>query len=167
MKLLIIITLSSLILFSCSGKNVKESSDDIASISDEELISDDPLMGNSSGFDSRTNDSEIASLEDDFLIKDANLPTMPAQKTTDSNNDVSMDEELIAADPINNSQTRTNTISMDDELVPSGINDTPSNQSVSGLMVMDNETKTWIPANKCVHIIKNETYTEPTCLKRR
>ena len=109
------------------------------------------------------NDDEVTSLEDDLLLEEK-TPAEKTQEVVETKPEVEKVKEITNAD-VNES------ISMDDELVPTGLSDEPTNsnanQGVSGLMVLDTETQEWIPANKCVHIIKNDVYTEPTCLKRR
>ena len=100
--------------------------------------------------------------------------------TKTSEDIISLDDSELGLDnsitPLNENELVENINQFQNETVSDDetqfIEQEIANQSVqpaqlSGLMVVDLQSREMIPIESCVHVVKNDKFTEPTCLKRR
>lgn len=161
-------------LASCSNKTVKESPEDIASIQDDALLSEDLNL-----------DKQVTPMDDSLLtdgqdekdlsfLEDEIVKTIEMDESRTQNNQVAkVTPTQPRPKPIPSNITEEpkpkNTIveKTPEASEPIPVSRPKANRQLSSFMIVDNETNQMISIDECAHVVKNARFTEPTCLKRK
>lgn len=170
----ILLLLIFIFLASCSNKTVKEAPEDIASIQDDALLTEDLNLDKqvtpmSDSLLTEGQDEKDLSFLEDEIVKTIEMDEAQAQKTQVAKaTPTQPTPKQVPSNITEKSKPKNNVVeSIQEKPQPIPSAQPKSNRQLSSFMIIDNETNQMISIDECAHVVKNARFTEPTCLKRK